>query len=143
MLRAVAAAGGSYVPPKRGYVGGAWQLECKQRIEKGLEPVISTWKETGVSIASDMMMDKCGRAQMNIICIDDSGAVFIETVDCKAEAKSGVFIAGILRPVIEKVGPEHVVALCTDGGSNYVAEEVPAHRLPAHPHVDACLPAEF
>ncbi|CAI5522838.1 unnamed protein product [Closterium sp. Naga37s-1] len=109
-------------------------LECKQRIEKGLEPVTNTWKETGVSIASDMMTDKCGRALMNIICINDSGAVFTEAIDCKADTKCGAFIAGILRPVIEKVGPEHVGALCTDGGSNYVAACKLLHKK--YPHIE-------
>ncbi|CAI5969182.1 unnamed protein product [Closterium sp. NIES-64] len=121
MLRAVNAAGTSYVPPKRGYVGGAGLLACKQQIEKALTPITKTWKEIGMTIASDMMRDKSGRAQMNILCINASGAVFQEAVDCKAETKSGAFIMSVLQPVIEKVGPEHVVAICTDGGSNYVS----------------------
>ncbi|CAI5955032.1 unnamed protein product [Closterium sp. NIES-65] len=45
--------------------------------------------------------------------------VFVEAVDCKAVTKSGKFIASVLRPIIERIGAEHVVALCTDGGSNY------------------------
>ncbi|CAI5997277.1 unnamed protein product [Closterium sp. NIES-65] len=121
MLRAVNAAEPGYVPPKRGYVGGAGLLACKQQIEKGLTPITKTWKETGMTIASDMMRDKSGRAQMNILCINASGSVFQEAVDCKAETKSGAFIVSVLQPVIEKVGPEHVVMICTDGGSNYVS----------------------
>ncbi|CAI5471796.1 unnamed protein product [Closterium sp. Yama58-4] len=119
MLRAVTAAGSGYVPPKRHYVGGAGLLKCKQKIEKALSPVTKSWTETGVTIASDMMQDKSGRAQMNVICINDTGAVFVEAVDCKAVTKSGKFIASVLRPIIERIGAEHVVALCTDGGSNY------------------------
>ncbi|CAI5475978.1 unnamed protein product [Closterium sp. Yama58-4] len=87
MLRAVTAAGPNYVPPTRHYVGGAGLHECKQRIEKALSPVTKSWRETGVTIASDMMQDKGGRA--------------------------------VLRPIIERIGAGHVVALCTDGGSNY------------------------
>ncbi|CAI5536157.1 unnamed protein product [Closterium sp. Naga37s-1] len=121
MLRAVTAAGRNYVPPERHYVGGAGLLECKQRIEKALSPVTRSWRETGVTIASDMMQDKGSRAQMNIICINDTGAVFIEAVNCKAATKSGLFIVGVLRPIIERIGAEHVVALCIDGGSNYKA----------------------
>ncbi|CAI5502945.1 unnamed protein product [Closterium sp. Naga37s-1] len=121
MLRAVAAAGSSYVSPKRDFVGGVGLQECKRRIEKGLEPITKTWTETGVTIASDMMRDKSGRAQMNIICINDNGAVFQEAVDCKAETKSGAFIVSVLQPIIEKIGPQHVVAFCSDGGSNYVS----------------------
>ncbi|CAI5523154.1 unnamed protein product [Closterium sp. Naga37s-1] len=37
------------------------------------------------------------------------------------ESKTGRYIASLLRPIIEKVGPENVVALCMDGGSNYGA----------------------
>ncbi|CAI5930012.1 unnamed protein product [Closterium sp. NIES-64] len=121
MLRAVSAAGAGYVPPKVGYVGGAGLLACKQQIEKGLSPITKSWKETGVTIASDMMKDKSGRAQMNVVFINASGAVFKEAFDCKAETKTGAFIVSVLQPLIEKLGPEHVVAICTDGGSNYVS----------------------
>ncbi|CAI5493454.1 unnamed protein product [Closterium sp. Naga37s-1] len=72
MLRVVSAAGQGYVPPKRHYVGGAGLLDCKQRIEKALSPVTKSWRETDVTIASDMMQDKSGCAQMNIICINDT-----------------------------------------------------------------------
>ncbi|CAI7783674.1 unnamed protein product [Closterium sp. NIES-54] len=134
MLRVVSAAGPNYVPPKQHYVGGAGLLECKQRIEKALSPVTRSWRETGVTIASDMMQDKGGHAQMNIICINDIGAVFVEVVDCKAATKRGVFIVGVLQPIIERIGPEHVVALCTDGGSNYKAAGKLLQK--AWPHLD-------
>ncbi|CAI5989042.1 unnamed protein product [Closterium sp. NIES-64] len=50
---------------------------------------------------------------------NDSGAVFREAIDCGMERKTGGYIAGILQPVVEEVGPENVVAFCMDGGSNY------------------------
>ncbi|CAI5476270.1 unnamed protein product [Closterium sp. Yama58-4] len=121
MLRAATAVGPNYVPSERHYVGGADMQECKQRIEKALSPVTSAWRETAVTIASDMMQDKGGRTQMNIICINDTAAVFVEAVDCKAATKSGVFIVGVLWSIIERIGAEHVVVLCTDGGSDYKA----------------------
>ncbi|CAI5995302.1 unnamed protein product [Closterium sp. NIES-64] len=119
MLRAVAEAGTRYGPPKRTFVGGVGLLECKQQIEKALEPVTKTWQQMGVTIAGDMMTDKSGRAQMNIICVNDAGAVFTEVVDCKAAKTIGRFIAAILRPIIKRVGLEYAIALCMDGGSNY------------------------
>ncbi|CAI5950597.1 unnamed protein product [Closterium sp. NIES-65] len=134
LRRAVNAAGTGYVPPKRGYVGGAGLLACKQQIEKALTPITKTWKEPGMTIASHMMRDKSGRAQMNILCINASGAVFQEAVDCKAETKSGAFIMSVLQPVIEKVGPEHVVAICTDGGSNYVSAAKLLQKK--YPHIE-------
>ncbi|CAI6001455.1 unnamed protein product [Closterium sp. NIES-65] len=134
MLRAVNAAGHGYVPPRRGVVGGAGPLACKQQIEKGLVPITRTWKEIGVTIASDMMRDKSGCVQMNIICINAEGAVFQEAVDCKAETKTGAFIVSVLQPIIEKVGPEHVVAICTDGGSNYVSAGKQLQKK--YPHIE-------
>ncbi|CAI5470289.1 unnamed protein product [Closterium sp. Yama58-4] len=122
MLRAVAAAGSSYVPPKNSYVGGVRLQECKRRIGAGLEPITKTWKEIG----------------MNIICINDSDAVFQEAVDYKAETKSGAFIVGIVQPIIEKIGPQHVVALCTDGGSNYVSTGKLLHKMYPHLKIVPC-----
>ncbi|CAI7734266.1 unnamed protein product [Closterium sp. NIES-54] len=69
----------------------------------------------------DMFSDKAGRPQANVLLINDSGAVFVESIDTKMEMKTGSYIAGILRPIIEKVGPKNVVALCIDDGSNYAA----------------------
>ncbi|CAI5481545.1 unnamed protein product [Closterium sp. Yama58-4] len=154
MLRAVNAAGPNYPPPpsvatlealgccdmmtvcahpKRGYVGGAGLLACKQQIEKGLMPITKTWKEIGVTIAGDMMTDKIGRVRMNIISINVSGAIFQEAVDCKVEIKSGVFIVRVLQSIIEKVGSEHIVAICMDGGSNYVSA---GKLLQKNPHIE-------
>ncbi|CAI5958305.1 unnamed protein product [Closterium sp. NIES-64] len=121
MIRAVAAAGGSYVPPKRKYVGGAGLQRTRKRIEEGLDPVVKKWPEKGVTIASDMMSDRNGRAQANFLCVNEDGAVFMESVDRGMERKTGRYIASLIRPVITKVGPENVVALCMDGASNYAA----------------------
>ncbi|CAI5457470.1 unnamed protein product [Closterium sp. Yama58-4] len=84
------------------------------------------------------MRDKSGRAQMNIICINDSGAVFQGAVDCKAETKHGAFIVRILEPIIEKIGPQHVVAFCTDGGSNYVSPGKKLQKIYPHLEIVPC-----
>ncbi|CAI5964276.1 unnamed protein product [Closterium sp. NIES-64] len=84
-VQCFARAGLGYVPPKRGYVGGA------------------------------------GLKKANILLVNDSGAVFEQAVDCNMESKTGGYIASLLRPVIDKVGPENVVAVCIDGGSNYAS----------------------
>ncbi|CAI7752972.1 unnamed protein product [Closterium sp. NIES-54] len=49
------------------------------------------------------------------------------------EMKTG-YIAGILRPIIEKVGPKNVVALCFDGGSNYAA--ACRELMTEYPHIE-------
>ncbi|CAI5529687.1 unnamed protein product [Closterium sp. Naga37s-1] len=120
-VRCITDAGHGYVPPKRRYVGGAGLARCREKIERGLAPITASWKRDGVTIGSDMMTDKSGRPQANILLINDSGAVFTESIDCKLETKTGGYIASVLRPIIEKVGPANIVALCMDGGSNYAA----------------------
>ncbi|CAI7824889.1 unnamed protein product, partial [Closterium sp. NIES-54] len=118
-LNNVSRAGKDYVPPKRKYVGGAGLVACRNGIEAGLVGVKTSWKRTGVTVSSDMMTDRRGRPQANILLVNDSGAVFYDCVDCNMEKKTGGYVAGILRPVVEEVGPENVVAFCMDGGSNY------------------------
>ncbi|CAI5945291.1 unnamed protein product [Closterium sp. NIES-65] len=118
MLRAVATVP-NYVPPKRDY--------------------------TGVTIASDMMTDKSGRAPINILLLNDAGAVFIEAVDCKMELKSEAFVADILRPIIKKIGPENAVSAVHGRwqqprvGMQVAAGGVTAHRACAMRHPRARL----
>ncbi|CAI5509508.1 unnamed protein product [Closterium sp. Naga37s-1] len=95
-------AGPGYVPPKRSFIGGAGLVAVRKGIEQGLMGIKTSWKKTGVTIASDMMTDKCGRAQANVLLIKDSGAVFKEAIDCGKERKTGGYVAGILQPVVEE-----------------------------------------
>ncbi|CAI5490629.1 unnamed protein product [Closterium sp. Naga37s-1] len=118
-LNLVSRAGVDYVPPKRKYVGGAGLVACRNGIEQGLVGIKAIWKRTGVTVSSDMMTDRNGRSQANVFLVNDSGAIFTDCVDCNMEKKTGGYVAGILRPVVEEVGPENVVAFCMDGGSNY------------------------
>ncbi|CAI5973136.1 unnamed protein product [Closterium sp. NIES-65] len=94
----IARAGPGYVPPKRRYIGGAGLKKVRRKIEVAFAPVAASWKRDGVTVSSDMMTDRCGRPQANVLLVNDSGAVFELAV-----------------------GPENVVAVCTDGGSNYAS----------------------
>ncbi|CAI6000540.1 unnamed protein product [Closterium sp. NIES-65] len=82
-------------------------------------PLMASWKRTGMTVSSNMMTDRNGRPQANVLIVNDSGAVFTDCIDCNMERKTGGYVARILRPVVEEVGPENVVAFCMDGGSNY------------------------
>ncbi|CAI6004647.1 unnamed protein product [Closterium sp. NIES-65] len=118
-LNLVKRVGIDYVPPKRRYIGGAGLLSCRNGIEQGLVGIKASWKRTGVTVSSNMMTDRNGRPQANVLLVNDSGAVFTDCIDCNMERKTGEYVAGILRPVVEEVGPENVVAFCMDGGSHY------------------------
>ncbi|CAI5502841.1 unnamed protein product [Closterium sp. Naga37s-1] len=111
--------------------------KCRKPVESAFVPIAESWKRDGVTIASDMMTDRCGRPQANILLVNDSGAVFTEAVDCKMETKMGGFIASILSPVVDKTGPENVVALCTDGGSTYASAV--KNVITRWPHIEHVL----
>ncbi|CAI5967368.1 unnamed protein product [Closterium sp. NIES-65] len=100
--------GTGYVPPKRGFIGGAGLRLCCENIDRGLAGVKASWKRTGVTIASDMMTDKNRRQHANVFLVNDSVAVFKDRVDCRMETKTGGYVASILRPVVEEVDSENV-----------------------------------
>ncbi|CAI5948552.1 unnamed protein product [Closterium sp. NIES-64] len=134
--------GTGYVPPTRTFIGGAGLRLCCENIDRGLSGVKASWKRTGVTISSDMITDKNGRPQANVFLVNKSGAVFKDSVDCRMETKTGGYVANILRPVVEEVGPDNVVAFCTDGGSNYavacnelIAEWPHIQHVPCATHV--------
>ncbi|CAI5941296.1 unnamed protein product [Closterium sp. NIES-64] len=118
-VQCIARAGPGYVPPKRRYIGGAGLKKVRQKMEVALAPIAASWKRDGVTVSSDMMTDRCGRPQANVLLVNDSGVVFEQAVDCNMESKTGGYIASLLRPVIDKEGPENVVAVYTDGGSKW------------------------
>ncbi|CAI7813847.1 unnamed protein product [Closterium sp. NIES-53] len=134
VVSSIQRAGQNYILSKRCYIGGAGLAKCRQCIEAALAPISASWRRDGVTVASDMFSDKAGRPQANVLLINDSGAVFVESIDTKMEMKTSGYIAGILRPIIEKVGPENVVALCFDSGSNYAA--ACRELMTEYPHIE-------
>ncbi|CAI5498656.1 unnamed protein product [Closterium sp. Naga37s-1] len=118
-IRDVTRAGENYVPPGRKYIAGSGLQACRSGIESGLVGIKASWKKVGVTVASDMMTEKNGRLQANVFLVNNAGAVLRVCVDCNMEKKIGGYIAGLLKPVVEEVGAENIVAFCTDGGSNY------------------------
>ncbi|CAI5478859.1 unnamed protein product [Closterium sp. Yama58-4] len=128
-VRCITDAGHGYVPPKRRYVGGAGLARCRGKIEKGLAPITASWKRDGVTIGSDMMTDKSGRPQANILLINDSGAVFAESIDCKLETKTGGYIASVLRPIIEKVKGGKGKQVLKPAGTRFGTQFIAVQRL--------------
>ncbi|CAI5485770.1 unnamed protein product [Closterium sp. Naga37s-1] len=135
-VQCIACAEQGYVPPKRRFIGGAGLKKVRQKMEVTLAPVVGSWKRDWVTVLSDMMTDRCGCPQANVLLVNNSGAVFEQAVNCHRESKTGEYIASLLRPVIDKAGSENVVAVCTDGGSNYAsAAKKIAGTLPHIEHV--------
>ncbi|CAI7732317.1 unnamed protein product [Closterium sp. NIES-54] len=132
-IRDVARDGENYVPPGQKYIGGSDLQACRRGIESELVGIKASWKNVGVTGASDMMTDRNGRPQANVFLVNDAGAVLHVCMDYNMVKKTEGYIARLLKPVVEEVGAENIVAFCVDGGSNYA---VACQQLVAEwPHI--------
>ncbi|CAI5981478.1 unnamed protein product [Closterium sp. NIES-64] len=121
MGRAINNAPHGYVAPRQKLRGRSWAEAMPHGHREGASAIAASWKKDGVTVSSDLMTDRCGRPQANVMLVNNSGAVFVEAINCNMESKTSGYIASLFCPIIEKVGPENVAALCMDGGSNYGA----------------------
>ncbi|CAI7790696.1 unnamed protein product [Closterium sp. NIES-53] len=117
MLRAVAKAGPGYVPPGHKYVGSAALQQCRIRIEEGLGPIKNTWGKQSITIASNMMTDRNGRAQVNVLLINNDGEMFTESIDCGKDQKIDTYIADMLWPIGRRPGPRTLWRCARMGGA--------------------------
>ncbi|CAI6009756.1 unnamed protein product [Closterium sp. NIES-65] len=124
-MRDVARAGDGYVPPGRKYIGGTGLQACRRGIESGLVGIKASWKKIGVTVASDMMTDRAGRPQANVFLVNDAAAVLHMCVDCNMEKKTGGYIAGLLRPVVEEVAWVGEKGGEADWGNDFVRPQPP------------------
>ncbi|XP_038698018.1 uncharacterized protein LOC119995576 [Tripterygium wilfordii] len=53
------------------------------------------------------------------MAVTKSGPMFLKAVDCPGEIKDKYFIFGLMKEVIEEVGPQNVVQVITDNAKNY------------------------
>ena len=79
----------------------------KAHVDRLLQPIKGTWKEKGVSIVSDGWSDSQRRPLINFMAVTESGPMFLKAVDCTGEIKDKFFIYGLLKEVIEDVGPQN------------------------------------
>ncbi|CAI5979914.1 unnamed protein product [Closterium sp. NIES-65] len=121
MIRKVGAAGPGFHPPGRQLIMGRLLQECKTNTEKAVKPIMDSWSDVGVCIASDGWTDTQDRPQLNFLAVNTYGAIFLFGVDCKDVKKTGSFIASHFLRAIDIVGAENVVGLLMDGASNNVS----------------------
>eukprot|EP00268_Persea_americana_P006990 TRINITY_DN12554_c0_g1_i1.p1 TRINITY_DN12554_c0_g1~~TRINITY_DN12554_c0_g1_i1.p1 ORF type:complete len:113 (-),score=18.75 TRINITY_DN12554_c0_g1_i1:183-521(-) len=52
------------------------------------------------------------------MAVTESGPMFLKAVDCSGEIKDKYFIYGLLKEVIEDVGPQNVIKVIIDNAKN-------------------------
>ena len=108
----------SYVPPGYNKLRTNLLRQERAHIDRLLQPIKGTWKEKGVSIVSDGWSDSQRRPLINFMAVTESGPMFLKAVDCTGEIKDKFFIYGLLKEVIEDVGPQNVIQVITDNAKN-------------------------
>ena len=78
------------------------------------------WRMGGCTLMSDGWTDRRGQTIINFLANSRVGTFYLGSIDCTSETKTGLFIAEGLATVIEQIGKNNVVQVCTDNASNYV-----------------------
>ncbi|KAF8065964.1 RNF32 [Scenedesmus sp. PABB004] len=105
---------GKYTLPSYDNVRTRHLQEAKDRVDKKLQAWQQRCPQSGVTICSDGWSDRQGNPLLNVLAVNPKGAKFITAVDTTGKTKNAEYVAGVLMNVIEMVGPEHVVQVCTD-----------------------------
>lgn len=118
MIRAVNEAPKGYKPPSAEKIRTVLLDKEKNQVEKALMPLKEQWPTYGLSIVSDGWTNIKNQTLINVMAISGGRAMFLASVDCSGDEKTGEFISKILLDSIESVGTYNVVQVLTDNASN-------------------------
>jgi len=100
-----------YVPPTYNKLRGPLLSKERSHVENLLQPIRDSWNDKGVTIVSDGWTDLQRRPLINFMAINESGPMFLRSIDGSSEIKDKDFIAKHMRDVIMEIGPKNVVQL--------------------------------
>lgn len=78
------------------------------------------WKLEGCTLMSDEWMDVHGRSIINFFVNSSAGSFYLTSIDTSYIKKTDCYIVSILEEVVEEIGPENVVQVCTNNAANYI-----------------------
>ena len=117
MVKAIATAGSSYVPPGEHKLRTVILDRQVSNITMHKEQMRQTWVREGCSIVMDGWTDIAKRPLINIIVTCREGPFFLRAIDCSGKRKDAAFQFELLRDAIEEVGPINVVQVVTDAAA--------------------------
>ncbi|XP_058180780.1 uncharacterized protein LOC131299188 [Rhododendron vialii] len=107
-----------YIPPGYNLLRTRLLQRERANIERLLDPIKGTWKEKGLTIASDGWSDSQRRSLINFMAVTGDAPMFLKAVNCEGEIKDKHFIASLMKEVVIEVGPKNVVQIVTDNTAN-------------------------
>jgi hypothetical protein len=103
-----------YVPLDSEKLRTTLLVKAKKEVDKILQPIISTWSSTGVSIVSDGWIDAARHPLINFMVSSLNGAVFLKAVDALGKHKDAQYMGELFIKVIEDVGVDSCVQIITE-----------------------------
>ena len=88
-----------------------------------MEPLKATWAKYGCKVLCDGWSDVRRHNVYNILVSSCKGTMFLRAINASIAGTviTGAYIWEHIRIAIEEIGPEHVVQVVTDNGSNCVS----------------------
>ena len=112
--------GPGYTPPSPQVLAGSILNKEVLNINQLRKKHEEEWAKKGCTLMSDGWTDQRGRSIINFLLNSAVGTFYLHSIDCTSEMKTGEFIANGLSEVIELIGSDKIVQVCTDNASNYV-----------------------
>ncbi|KAI8529871.1 hypothetical protein RHMOL_Rhmol11G0008100 [Rhododendron molle] len=107
-----------YLPPGYNMLRTTLLKRERANIDRLLQPIKGTWRDKGMSFASDGWSDSQRRPLINFMAVNEGEPMFLKAVDCLGETKDKYFIANLMKEVINEVGPLNVIQVITDNAPN-------------------------
>jgi len=94
-------------------------LLAKERshVENLLQPIRDSWNDKGVTIVCDGWTNPQRIPLINFMVVNESGPMFLRSIDGSGEIKDNDFITKHMRDVIMEAGPKTVVQIITDNAA--------------------------
>ncbi|VFQ83330.1 unnamed protein product [Cuscuta campestris] len=121
MIESIGQYGPGLKPPSSYELRVPLLKKAKEETKKLQKKHEIAWKETGCTLMSDGWSDRKGRHLINFLVNSPVGTFFLESINASSESHDANMLAGLLEKQIEKIGPNNVVQVVTDNGSNYKA----------------------
>ncbi|KAM0919152.1 hypothetical protein ACQ4PT_008394 [Festuca glaucescens] len=121
LLESIGQYGADYITPSYHEVRIPLLEKAKVKTDALKEKHEKAWKEYGCTLMSDGWTDMSGRHLMNFLANSPEGTFFLGTANVSAESVDANLVAKLLGEQIEAIGPENVVQVVSDNGSNYKA----------------------
>ena len=119
MIDEIAQAGPGVSAPSAADIMGTYLPAVMADVGEYIEGLKKMWPDYGVTIMADGWTSFTRRQIVNFLAYCDGKTVFLKSVDASDKVKDAKYIYKLLVEVVQKVGPENVVQIVTDNGTNF------------------------